>query len=157
MTAPSVGKRAPTYDKAVFTPGGGRTQSRIDSVDLIRGVVLILMAIDHVRVYSGVPAGGPTPGVFFTRWITNFVAPGFAFLAGTSAFLVGRKLGDMRALSRYLLTRGFVLVLLEATVIRVSWAFNFDFAHYMIAGVIWMLGICMILMSGLVRFSPRAI
>ena len=64
------------------------------------------------------PAGGPVASVFFTRWITNFVAPGFAFLAGTSAFLVGRKLGDMRALSRYLVTRGFVLVLLELTVIR---------------------------------------
>src|SRR4051812_18245785 len=130
---------------------------RIASIDVMRGVIMILMAIDHVRVYSGVPAGGPNPGVFFTRWITNFVAPGFAFLAGTSAFLVGRKLGDKRALSRYLLTRGAILVLLELTVIRVSWAFNFDYSHYIIAGVIWMLGICMILMSGLVRFSPRTI
>src|SRR3954467_1672754 len=130
---------------------------RIASIDVMRGVIMILMAIDHVRVYSGVPAGGPNPGVFFTRWITNFVAPGFAFLAGTSAFLVGLKLADKRALSRYLLTRGFILVLLEATVIRVSWAFNFDFSNYMIAGVIWMLGVCMILMAGLVRFSPKAI
>src|SRR5438093_11705429 len=100
MTAPSVGKRAPTYDKAVFTPGGGRTQSRIDSVDLIRGVVLILMAIDHVRVYSGVPAGGPTPGIFFTRWVTHFCAPAFVFQAGTSAYLYGKKLGDTGALGR---------------------------------------------------------
>ena len=51
---------------------------------------MVLMAIDHVRVYSGLPAGGPTAGIFFTRWITHFCAPAFMFLAGTSAFLYGR-------------------------------------------------------------------
>jgi uncharacterized membrane protein len=130
---------------------------RLTSLDVMRGVVMVLMAIDHVRVYSGVPAGGPTPGVFFTRWITHFVAPGFCFLAGTGAFLHGRKLGDPRALARFLWTRGVVLVLLEMTVIRVSWTFNFDYAHYILAGVIWMLGVCMILMAGLVRFSTKTI
>jgi uncharacterized membrane protein len=153
---PTVSKvDAPRYAPAAVLPSA--PVERITSIDVMRGVIMILMAIDHVRVYSGVPAGGPTPGVFFTRWITNFVAPGFAFLAGTSAFLVGRKLGDMRALSRYLVTRGVILVLLELTVLRISWAFNFDYSHYIIAGVIWMLGVCMILMSGLVRFSPKAI
>ena len=58
---------------------------RIASVDLIRGAVMVLMAIDHVRVYSGLPPGGPTPGIFFTRWITHFCAPAFIFRAGTSA------------------------------------------------------------------------
>src|SRR2546422_2500556 len=58
--------------------------SRVASIDLIRGAVMILMAIDHVRVYSGLPAGGPTAGVFFTRWVTHFVAPAFIFLAGAS-------------------------------------------------------------------------
>lgn len=67
------------------------TKSRIASIDLIRGGVMILMAIDHVRVFSGIPSGGPTPGVFFTRWITHFCAPAFIFLAGTSIFLFGRK------------------------------------------------------------------
>src|SRR3977135_3601731 len=95
--------------------------SRIDSIDLIRGAVMILMAIDHVRVYSGIPAGGPTPGIFFTRWITHFFAPAFVFFAGTAAFLVGRKLGNKPALARYLVTRGFILVVLELTVIRFSW------------------------------------
>src|SRR3954469_13937727 len=98
--------------------------SRLATLDLIRGAVMVVMAIDHVRVFSGLPAGGPTPGIFFTRWITNFVAPGFCFLAGTGAFLLGRKLNDTRALSRYLVTRGLVLVLLELTIIRVSWTFN---------------------------------
>jgi uncharacterized membrane protein len=129
---------------------------RISSLDLVRGVVMVLMAIDHVRVYSGQPAGGPTPGIFFTRWITHFVAPAFAFLAGTSIFLHARKLADVRATSRYLLTRGAFLVLLELTVIREAWTFNFDFANYELAGVIWMLGWCMILMAALVRLPVRA-
>ena len=103
--------------------------NRIDSLDLVRGVVMVLMAIDHVRVYAGVPAGGPDPGVFFTRWITHFVAPGFCFFAGTAAFLHGKKLNDARALSRFLLSRGLILVALELTVIRVAWTFNFDYAH----------------------------
>ena len=67
---------------------------RVSGLDIVRGAVMVLMAIDHVRVYSGVPAGGPTAGIFFTRWITHFCAPAFAFLAGTSAFLYGRKLAD---------------------------------------------------------------
>src|SRR5256712_13383310 len=62
--------------------------SRVASIDLIRGAVMVLMAIDHVRVYSGLPAGGPTAGIFFTRWVTHFVAPAFISLAGTSALPV---------------------------------------------------------------------
>ena len=126
--------------------------SRVASIDLIRGAVMVLMAIDHVRVYSGLPAGGPTAGIFFTRWVTHFVAPAFIFLAGTSAFFYGRKHTD---LSRFLFVRGVWLVLLELTVIRVCWTFNLDFANYMLAGVIWVIGWCMILMSALVRLRPR--
>jgi uncharacterized membrane protein len=122
--------------------------SRIGSIDLIRGGVMILMAIDHVRVFSGVPAGGPTAGVFFTRWITHFCAPAFIFLAGTSIFLYGRKHADV---SRHLLIRGAWLIFLEFTFLRVAWTFNFDFRHYEMAGVIWVIGICMILMAGLVK------
>ncbi|HEX7961171.1 MAG TPA: heparan-alpha-glucosaminide N-acetyltransferase domain-containing protein, partial [Terriglobales bacterium] len=131
--------------------------SRIASVDFARGVAMILMAIDHVRVYSGVPAGGPTPGIFLTRWITNFVAPAFVFLAGTAAFLHGRKLANRSALSRFLLVRGIWLIFLELTILRVAWTFNFDFAHYMLAGVIWMLGWCMIIMSAAVYLPTRAV
>jgi uncharacterized membrane protein len=130
---------------------------RIHSVDVARGVAMVLMAIDHVRVFSGVPAGGPRPAVFFTRWITNFVAPTFAFLAGTSAYLLGRRLGDRGALARYLVTRGLILVLLELTVIRVGWTFNFDFGHYLLAGVIWMLGWCMVLLAALIWLPTPAI
>ena len=122
--------------------------ARVNSIDLIRGAVMILMAIDHVRVYSGLPAGGPTPGIFFTRWITHFCAPAFVFLAGSSAYFYGRRHAD---LSRFLLIRGAWLVFLELTFLRVAWTFNFDYAHYMLAGVIWVIGWSMILMAGLVR------
>jgi uncharacterized membrane protein len=118
---------------------------------------MVLMAIDHVRVYAGVPPGGPRPGVFFTRWITNFVAPAFAFLAGTSAYLLGQRMGDRRALSRYLVTRGLILVVLELTIIRIAWTFNFDFGHYLLAGVIWMLGWCMMLLAALIWLPTVAI
>jgi uncharacterized membrane protein len=131
--------------------------SRIGSIDIIRGAVMVLMAIDHVRVFSGVPAGGPTPGVFFTRWVTHFCAPAFIFLAGTSAYLHGEKVRDRGTLARFLLTRGAWLVLLELTVLRFAWTFNFDYAHYALAGVIWVIGWCMILMAALVFLPVAAI
>ena len=132
-----------------------RPSARVASVDLVRGVAMVLMAIDHVRVYSGVPAGGPTYGVFFTRWVTHFVAPAFVFLAGTAAFLHGRKLESKATLSKFLLTRGLWLIFLEMTVLRLAWTFNLDFAHYLLAGVIWMLGWCMILMAGLIHLPVK--
>ena len=98
--------------------------TRILSLDLVRGAVMVLMAIDHVRVYSGVPAGGPTPGDFFTRWITHFCAPAFVFLAGTSAYLYARKVGSRSALAKFLVIRGLWLVLLELTLLRFAWTFN---------------------------------
>src|SRR4029450_2930332 len=131
--------------------------SRIASIDIIRGAVMVLMAIDHVRVFSGVPAGGPTPGVFFTRWVTHFCAPAFIFLAGTSAFLYGEKIRDRAALARFLLVRGAWLVLLELTVLRVAWTFNFDYAHYALAGVLWVIGLCMSLSARLVDLPVAAI
>jgi uncharacterized membrane protein len=118
---------------------------------------MVLMAIDHVRVFSGLPAGGPAPGIFFTRWITHFCAPWFIFLAGTSAFLRGERLAGKAALARYLALRGLGLVLLELTVLRFSWTFNFDYAHYILAGVIWAIGWCMVLMAGLVWLPPRVV
>lgn len=133
---------------APTAPSDATAKTRVGSIDLIRGTVMILMAIDHVRVYSGIPAGGPTAGVFFTRWITHFCAPAFIFLAGTSIFLYRRKHSDV---SRYLIIRGLWLILLEFTFLRLAWTFNFDFRHYEMAGVIWVIGICMILMAGLVK------
>lgn len=129
---------------------------RVASIDIVRGAVMVLMAIDHVRVYSGVPAGGPTPGVFLTRWVTHFCAPAFVFLAGTSAYFLARKLGDPGKLSRFLLVRGLWLILLELTVIRFFWTFNFQFSH-LLAGVIWVIGWSMIVLALLVRLPVVAI
>jgi uncharacterized membrane protein len=127
---------------------------RVASIDLIRGAAMVLMAIDHVRVFAGVPAGGPTPALFFTRWITHFCAPAFVFLAGTSAFFLGRR--HAAGLSRHLLVRGAWLVLLELTIVRCAWTFNLDFAHYEMAGVLWAIGWSMIVLAGLVKL-PLAI
>jgi uncharacterized membrane protein len=143
-TATAVMSPASTPPQRVGSP-------RITSMDIVRGIVMVLMAIDHVRVYSGQPAGGPTAGIFFTRWITNFVAPIFVFLAGTAIFLHARKLPSRAALSVFLLTRGIWLVLLELTFLRIAWTFNLDFAHYLLAGIIWMFGWCMIIMAVLVH------
>ncbi len=133
--------------------GSGR---RIEAIDILRGAAMVLMAIDHVRVFSGIPAGGPGPGVFITRWVTHFCAPTFVFFAGTSAFLYGET-RPSRDLARFLVTRGAWLVLLELTVIRFSWTFNLDYVNYILAGVIWMIGCCMILMAGIVRLPLPAV
>ncbi len=139
----------------IRTAGKGLAQSsRIQSIDILRGLVMVLMAIDHVRVYSGIPSGGQTAGIFFTRWITHFCVPAFVFFAGTGAFLHGAKLNEKGKLAAYLFTRGILLVLLELTLIRFCWTFNFDFARFTLAGVIWMLGWCMVLLSALVWLRP---
>jgi uncharacterized membrane protein len=128
--------------------------ARISSIDIVRGAVMVLMAIDHVRVYSGLPAGGPTPGIFFTRWVTHFCAPAFIFLAGTSAFMYARRHPDV---SRFLATRGLWLVLLELTMLRVAWTFNVEFGGYNMAGVIWVIGWCMVALALLARLPLAAI
>ncbi len=129
---------------------------RISSLDIVRGAVMVLMAIDHVRVFAGVPAGGPDPAVFFTRWITHFCAPVFIFLAGTAAYLYGQKVQSRAALAKWLLVRGLWLVLLELTLLRFAWTFNFDYAHFTFAGVIWVIGWSMVVLAALV-FLPTAV
>jgi uncharacterized membrane protein len=133
--------------------GPAPARARLESIDLIRGAVMILMAIDHVRVYSGLPAGGATPGLFFPRWVTHFCAPAFVFFAGTSAYLYGRRHSD---LSRFLLSRGLWLVFLELTFFRIVWTFNFDLAHWQMAGVIWVIGWSMIVLAVLVKLPLSA-
>jgi uncharacterized membrane protein len=147
---------------ASYTPTTDRPPSqtlagRVASIDILRGIAVVLMAIDHVRVYSAVPAGGADPGVFLTRWVTHFVAPVFVFLAGTGAFLHGRRLGDKGALAKFLVTRGLLLVLLELTVIRISWTFNLDYGTYMLAGVIWVIGWSMVVLAGLTYLPAKAV
>jgi uncharacterized membrane protein len=128
--------------------------TRISSIDIVRGVVMVLMAIDHVRVYAGLPAGGPTAGIFFTRWVTHFCAPAFIFLAGTSAYMYAQRHRDV---GRFLVTRGVWLILLELTLLRVAWTFNLEFTRYNMAGVIWVIGWCMVLLAPLVRLPLTAV
>jgi uncharacterized membrane protein len=127
--------------------------TRISSIDIVRGAVMVLMAIDHVRVYSGLPAGGPTAGIFFTRWVTHFCAPAFIFLAGTSAYMYAQRHHDA---PRFLLTRGVWLILLELTILRMAWTFDVGFSGYNMAGVIWVIGWCMVALALLVRLRPPA-
>jgi len=132
------------------------TRDRIASVDIIRGAVMVLMAIDHVRVFAGVPTNG-TPGVFFTRWVTHFCAPAFIFLAGTAAYLYAQKVGRRSSLAKFLVIRGLWLVLLELTLLRFGWTFNFDYANFTFAGVIWVIGWSMIVLAALVFLPVRIV
>ena len=127
---------------------------RIVSIDVLRGFVMLLMAVDHLRVYSGIPARSEEWGAFFTRWVTHFCAPAFCFLAGVSIYLMQQRTPDRKTLAKRLLVRGFLLVLLELTVVRFSWTFNFDYHEFVTAGVIWMLGWCMVLMALVIRLKP---
>jgi uncharacterized membrane protein len=127
--------------------------TRIESIDLLRGIVMIIMALDHVRDYFHTDAFLFNPldlektnvAIFATRWITHFCAPVFVFLAGTSAFLVGQRKGK-RELTNFLLTRGIWLVILEFTIINISWFFNFKFTFFALT-VIWALGVGMIVLA----------
>jgi uncharacterized membrane protein len=132
---------------------------RIVAVDVLRGTIMLVMALDHVREYltnarfDVTDLSRTTPALFLTRWITHFCASNFVFFAGASAFLYGIRVGSRRELSRYLLTRGLWLVFLEVTVIRFGWLFDLDY-KMSIFQVIWAIGISMIVLSGLV-WLPR--
>ena len=149
---------SPAHPVSSAEPAWPTRKGRIASIDIVRGAVMVLMAIDHVRVYSGQPPGGPTPGIFFTRWVTHFCAPAFIFLAGTAAYLFGQKLSGGQSatresrgrLARWLVTRGAWLVLLELTVLRFAWTFNVHYTQSAMAGVIWCIGWCMILLGALI-------
>jgi uncharacterized membrane protein len=133
---------------------------RITSIDILRGLVMVIMALDHVRMYFGLGTwysdptnlAETTPLLFFTRWITHFCAPAFVFLAGTSAFLHGTKIANTKFLSKFLLTRGPWLVFVELVIINFAWTFDITYS-YRILQVIWAIGISMIVLSALV-FLP---
>jgi uncharacterized membrane protein len=135
---------------------------RIESVDVLRGVIMIIMAIDHVRDYFGYPGVNPTNpatttyAFFFTRWITHFCAPVFFLLTGTGAYLALRNKSKSE-LSRFLFTRGLWLIFLELVVVRCfGWQFNFDYRLLMLI-VLWALGWSMIVLSGLVYLPAWAV
>ena len=138
-------------------------KKRIESIDLLRGIVIVIMALDHVRDYfhAGNFLYDPTDieqtsaAVFFTRWITHFCAPVFVFLAGTSAFLTGER-KTKKELSAFLLKRGLWLMLLEVIVISFAWSFNPQYSIFRLQ-VIWILGLGMVFMSAIIYLPPKII
>lgn len=141
-----------------------RTATRLESIDILRGLVMVIMALDHTRdfFHSAAMAFQPenlertTAAIFFTRWITHFCAPVFMFTAGLGAFLWFNRGRTRAELSRFLWTRGLWLVVLEFTVVRASFFFHF---HYdlLILSILWALGMCMIALALLVRLPFRAL
>ncbi|MFL6429622.1 MAG: DUF1624 domain-containing protein [Acidobacteriaceae bacterium] len=131
--------------------------ARILSVDFMRGLVMIIMAIDHSRDFlTNIPFEPEDithtfPALFFTRWITHFCAPMFFFLAGTGAYLLRRKTDSVSAASRFLWTRGLWLVLLEFTIIEYAWTFTV----WQMGGIIWSIGCCMVLLALLIRLPDQ--
>jgi uncharacterized membrane protein len=134
---------------------------RVEPVDVVRGIIMILMALDHVRDFFGSLADNPTDlatttvPLFFTRWITHICAPVFFLLTGTGAYL-GLRRRSRRELSGFLLTRGLWLVVLEIVVVRFAMQFNFDY-RVTILTVLWALGWSMVLLSALVYLPTRAV
>jgi uncharacterized membrane protein len=151
--APGAAPSGPV-DRAPASPRRGR----VESVDALRGIAMILMALDHTRDYFGVP-GDPTDptstGLFLTRWVTHLCAPTFFLLTGTGAFL-SRGRWPERSLSRFLVTRGAWLVLLELTLLRFAYQFNVDYRVTLLL-VIWALGWAMITLGLLVRLPVPAV
>jgi uncharacterized membrane protein len=141
--------------------GSSGARPRVESVDVVRGVIMILMALDHVRDYFGSLAVNPTDvstttvPLFFTRWITHICAPVFFLLTGTGAYLALRR-RSRSELSRFLLTRGIWLIVLELVVVRFAWQFNVDYRLTMLT-VLWALGWAMVFLSMLVFLPPRAV
>ncbi len=136
--------------------------TRLDSVDALRGLVMVLMALDHARgmisssLVDATDLSKASAALFLTRWITHFCAPVFVFLAGSGAFFTLTRGKSKRELAKFLWTRGLWLIVLEATLVRFGWAFNF---HYdLIAGqVIWAIGCSMIALAGLIFLPTPAV
>ena len=132
------------------------SKQRITSIDLLRGAVMIIMALDHVRdylynasfYYNPLDLDKTTGTLFFTRWITHFCAPVFMLLAGTSAFIISQK-KSKKELASFLLTRGLWLVFLELIVLNFGWNFNISFPMFLFI-TIWALGVSMIVLAGLI-------
>lgn len=135
--------------------------NRIQSVDFLKGLVIVLMALDHVRAYfhKDFFYFDPTDidqtnfWIFFTRFITHFCAPVFVLLAGTSAFFVEQKIGK-NAVSKWLLKRGLWLIFVEVVIISFGWRFQFNFDS-IIFQVIWLLGVSMIFLALFIHFPKK--
>ena len=160
MTAQPVEAALDTPPTAAVTGVTRSGAARIDGIDALRGLVIVLMVLDHVRDYFHSTAfiadpmalDSGDPALFLTRWVTHLCAPTFVFLAGVSVWLQkanGKSPGD---LSRFLLTRGLWLIVLEFTLVGLG----FNFGWWIFAQVIWAIGFGMIVLAGLHRL-PRTL
>ena len=142
-------------------PDSSTRAPRIESVDILRGVIMIVMALDHTRDYFGDAAASPTnlatasAALFATRWITNICAPVFFLLTGTGAYLSLRR-RTVGELSRFLATRGLWMIFLELTFARFLWQFNVDY-HVTILTVLWAFGWSMLVLAALVHLPTRVV
>ncbi len=142
-----------------------KLKERIYSIDLLRGIVMMLMLLDHTRdfVHHGALLSDPTDPMtttvplFFTRWITHFCAPAFVFLSGLSIYLQRMNGKSKGELARFLFTRGLWLVFLEFTVVRLGIVFNFDYSFAGLMQVIWVIGVSMIAMAAMVWLPVAAV
>lgn len=139
--------------------------ARLDSIDLLRGLVMVFMALDHTRDYfhdlslQGVDPldlAQTTPALYFTRWITHFCAPLFSFLAGAGVFLSASRGRSKRELSWFLVTRGLWLIVLEFTFVRWAWNFGWDPGSNW-GLVLWALGWSMIVLAALIHLPVWAV
>ncbi|MEZ5977209.1 MAG: heparan-alpha-glucosaminide N-acetyltransferase domain-containing protein [Planctomycetota bacterium] len=134
-------------------------RQRLTSIDALRGIVMVLMVLDHARDFFGLVDVDPTdfdtttPALFLTRWVTHFCAPTFVFLAGVGAFMLGRRLDGPGELSRHLFVRGLWLVVLEFTIVTFAWTNTFDGPLWYFQ-VIAAIGAAMVGMSVLVLLPP---
>ena len=162
VTAPSPSPIAETPVQGPRRSAVQPLRERLDSIDLLRGLVMVIMALDHVRDYFSESRFDPldlsrtTVPLALTRLITHFCAPVFVFLAGTGAYLSLTRGKTRPALSRFLLTRGLWLVFLELTFVRLAWTFNFDYSFAFVQ-VIWAIGCSMVALSALVYLPSRAV
>jgi uncharacterized membrane protein len=147
-------------------PSPALRRDRLASVDALRGFVMIVMALDHVRdfIHRGAMSRSPTdlstttPILFLTRWVTHICAPAFMFTAGIGAYFYWRGSGPAEAgphrtkaqLSTFLITRGLWLMLLELTVMRLAYNFDVAQSYPVLLLVLWGLGLCMIVLAALV-------
>jgi len=137
---------------------------RLHSVDLVRGVVLVLLALDHVAAYFSAVRVEPadlsqiSDGLFLTRWVTNLCAPTFVLLAGAGTYLALANGVPRRQQARFLAARGLGLILLELTLVRLLWTFNLDYAGQpLVLQEIAAIGVCMIALAGLLPLPATAV